>query len=98
MKVSIPHSYSQIGAITHIKKVLNTSRAQMAEHLTGVSEEWKENVLIFGFTAQKQHITGTLTVLDKSLELYAKLPLTLRLFEGKIERMIQEESKKVLKQ
>lgn len=95
MKVSIPHKQTQIEAITHIKRILNESRSQMAAHLADVKEEWQGNVLSFAFTAQKQRISGTLEVRDHSFELDAKLPLMMRLFEAKIEKMIQEESKKI---
>lgn len=96
MKVSIPHKFTQIEAITNVKKILEHSRSQMAAHLTEMTEKWDGNVLTFAFTAQKQHISGTLEVKDKMFDLYAKLPLTLRLFEGKIEKMILEESKRLL--
>lgn len=96
MKVSIPHKQTQIGAITKVKKILNESRSQMAAHLTDVTESWAGNVLTFSFMTQKQHISGTLEVKDHSFELYAKLPLMMRLFEGKIETMIHDESKKML--
>jgi len=92
MKVSIPHKDSEIAAITKVKKILNESRSKLADHLTDVEEQWDNNVLTFAFTAQKQRISGTLTVKDKVFELYAKLPLTLRLFEGRIEKMITEQA------
>ena len=96
MKVSIPHKFSQIEAITRVKKVLNESRSILAAHLTDVEEKWEGSVLTFAFTAQKQHISGTLEVKDRVFELYAKLPLMMRLFEGKIEKMIQEQAKIML--
>lgn len=96
MKVSIPHKQTKIAAITHIKKILNDSRSMMASQISDMKESWEGNILTFAFTAQKNHISGTLEVKDHSFELYAKLPLMMRLFEGKIEKMIQEESKKVL--
>ena len=96
MKVSIPHKQTKVAAITHIKKILNDSRSMMASQVSDMKESWEGNILTFAFTAQKNHISGTLEVKDRSYELYAKLPLMMRLFEGKIEKMIQEESKKVL--
>ncbi len=96
MKVSIPHKYSQIEAVTRVKKVLNDSRSKLADHLTDVEEHWDGYTLVFAFTAQKQHISGTLEVKDRVFELYAKLPLTLRLFEGRIEKMIQEQAGQML--
>jgi uncharacterized protein YicC (UPF0701 family) len=96
MNVSIPHKDSEIAAITKVKKILNESRSKLADHLTDVQEKWEGNVLHFEFTAQKQHISGTLTVKDRVFELYAKLPLTLRLFEGRIEKMIKEQASAML--
>jgi len=96
MQLSIPHKQTQIGAITYIKKVLNDSRSQMAAHMTVEKEEWQANVLHFAFTAQKNHISGTLEVRDHSFEVDAKLPLMMRMFEGRIKKMIEEETKKML--
>jgi hypothetical protein len=92
MKVSIPHKFSQIEAVTRVRKVLNESRSKLADHLTDVDERWEGNTLHFAFTAQKQHISGSLEVKDKTFELYAKLPMMMRLFEGRIEKMIQEQA------
>ena len=70
-------------------------REKIAQNATEVKTEWQDNVLHFSFTAQGSHIEGTLTVLDNEFQLYAKLPLALRLFEGTIERMIAAEVKKI---
>ncbi|HUO56164.1 MAG TPA: polyhydroxyalkanoic acid system family protein [Candidatus Paceibacterota bacterium] len=97
MQVTIPHKDSEIAAITKVKKVLNESRSKLAAHVTDVEEKWEGNVLHYAFTAQGYRITGTLTVKDKLFELYAKLPLTLRLFEGRIQKMIQEQASTMFK-
>lgn len=96
MKVSIPHKDSEVAAITKVKKILNDSRSKLAGQVSDMEERWEGNVLHFAFTAQKTHISGTLTVKDKVFDLYAKLPLTLRLFEGRIEKMIKEQASAVL--
>ena len=96
MKISIPHKQTQIGAITQVKKILNDSRSQMAAHLTDVTESWEVNILTFAFTAQKNHISGTLEVRDHSFELDVRLPLIMRMFEGRIKKMIEDETKKML--
>ena len=98
MKVSIPHKQTQIEAITHVKKALSDSRSQLAAHMTIEKEEWQGHVLHFAFTAQKQHISGTLEITDHSFEIYAKLPLMMRMFEGRIQKMIEEETKKMIAQ
>lgn len=97
MQFSIPHKYSQVEATTRVKKMLNQSRAQLAAHVSDMKEEWHDNVLNFAFTAEKYHIEGTLTIKDKLFEIYAKLPLTLRLFEGRIQKMIEEQTKQMLR-
>jgi hypothetical protein len=95
MRITLPHKGTQQEGVAHIKQILLENRAKIAENATDVKEEWHDNVLNFGFTAQGSHIEGTLTVLDKEYDLYAKLPLALRLFEGTIERMIAAEAKKL---
>jgi hypothetical protein len=97
MKVSIPHSYSQNDAVIRVKKLLEEARAKMAEQVSNIEEKWQDNTLHFAFDAQGQHISGTLEVKDKVFELYAKLPLALRLFEGRIQKMIEEQSRQILK-
>jgi hypothetical protein len=91
MQFSIPHKDSKIAAITKVKKALQQSRAQLAGHVTDMQEEWKDNVLHFSFTLQKSHISGTLTITEKTYEIYAKLPLVWRLFEGRIENEIKQQ-------
>lgn len=95
MKLNIPHQGTQAEGIAHIKRLLEENRQKIAENAAELKESWNENVLSYAFRAQGQHIEGTLTVRDKEFELYAKLPLALRLFEGTIERMIESEVKKL---
>jgi len=87
---------SQTQAIEKVKGTLEAGRPQMAGQVDIEKEEWEGNKLTFAFTAQKQHITGTLLVEDKSFVIDAKLPLMLRMFEGKIEKMLGEQVKTLL--
>jgi hypothetical protein len=95
MRVVLPHRGSQADGIVQLKAMLTQHRAQINQHASDLKEEWNDNVLTFAFTSQGTHIQGTLTVRDKEYELVAKLPLTMRLFEGTIERMIAAEVKKL---
>ena len=95
MQITLPHRGTQKEGIAHITTLLAENQAKIAQNATDVKTEWRDNVLEFAFTAQGSHITGTLTVRDKAFDLYAKLPLALRLFEGTIERMISAEVKKL---
>lgn len=95
MKIKIPHNGTRAAGVTRIKQLIEDSRAKMTEHAADITEVWDGDVLSFAFSAQGQRIEGTLTVHDSEYELYAKLPLALRLFEGTIERMIEAEAKKM---
>lgn len=95
MNIRIPHGTTKNEAIERVKKMIEESRDTIAENATEVKEEWRDNVLSFGFVAQGQRIEGILAVHESEYELNAKLPLALRLFEGTIERMIESEAKKL---
>jgi hypothetical protein len=96
MHLQLPHKFSKDEAIARVKASLEQARPQMAGHATIEKEEWEGNKLVFAFTAQKQHISGTLVVEDKEFIIDAKLPLMLRMFEGRIEKMIAEQVKQAL--
>lgn len=94
MNISLPHKGSRTEGIQQIKQLLEQHQSEIQKNAQNVVTEWKDNVLEFTFTTQKATISGTLTVEDKVFHVYAKLPLALRLFEGRIEKMIGEEIKK----
>lgn len=97
MQLTIPHSSSQQDAIAQIKKMLDEARPKAAENQVVLNEErWEDNVLHFDVTAQGQRIAGTLTVLDKQFDLNAKLPLMLRMFEGRIKKAVEEQTRQAL--
>lgn len=92
MKFTIPHQYqNKEGAIAQVKAMLNQHRAEFEKHASDITESWEGDVLSFGFTAQGTHITGTLAARDSEFDISAKLPLMMRMFEGRIEKMIKEQ-------
>ncbi len=95
MKFKIAHKTTQKAAIDRIKHMLEEQKQKIAENATVEKAEWKDNVMDFAFTAQGTHISGTLTVTDTEFDVYAKLPLMYRLFEGQIEKMITAEAAKL---
>jgi hypothetical protein len=96
MHIKLPHSYSQQEAITRVKTMLAEAKPHLADKAEIQEERWDGDVLHFAFTAQGQNITGQLEVTDKEFVIDAKLPLMLRMFEGKIQKMIQEQGKQML--
>lgn len=91
MQFKIAHKTTQAAAIRKIKTLLEEQKQKIAENATIETAEWDNNVLNFAFTAQGTHIKGTITVTETEFDIYAKLPLMYRLFEGKIEKAIAAE-------
>lgn len=98
MQIKLPHNLKTEGAaILRAKQALNEMRKQLPKEASIGKEEWLGNVLSFEATANKITITGTLTVTTTEYDVYAKLPLMLRMFEGKIEKAIKEQTAQMLK-
>ena len=97
MHLQIPHTFSRDEAISRVQRLLLEAKPKLADKVTIGEERWEGDVLHFAFTAQGQAISGKLEVKDKEFIVDAKLPFMMRMFEGKIEEMIQEQSKAMLK-
>jgi hypothetical protein len=98
MQITIPHQFaSAADAKERVMRALNEARGKLAGQATIDHEEWAGNTLTFGFTAQGQSISGTLEARDRDFYLDAKLPLVLRMFEGRIKQAIEEQATKLLK-
>lgn len=95
MQFSLPYKGDVAHGVTRLKQLLDEHRDQVAQKASDVKEEWEGNVLTYAFDVEGKHIEGTVTVRDGAYDVYAKLPLSLRLFEGTIERMIESEVKKL---
>ncbi len=93
MQFKIPHPLSKHEALVRVKKTLDHVRPQLLGKATIEEERWEGDTLHFAFTAERQHISGHLIIKDKEFDVTAKLPLMLRLFEGKIKRAIEEQIK-----
>lgn len=78
--------------------MLEAARTQpeFKEKVNITEERWENDVFHFAFTAQGQHISGTLEVKEKEYDINAKLPLMMRLFEGKIKKAIEAQTKELL--
>ena len=96
MQVNIPHKFSKAEAMRRVKLALDEARAKAGKEATIHEERWEDNVLYFDVEGQGQRITGTFTVNEDNFDLYAKLPLMLRMFEGRIEKAIKEQAAQML--
>jgi hypothetical protein len=98
MHIEIPHREPKLLALARVKRGLVDARPHMKDQVTITKEEWSGDTLNFACTLQGKEITGTLVVTDTSFIVDAKLPLLWRMFEGKIEKAIQEQAAGLLKQ
>ena len=96
MHIDIPHTYNTPAeAVARVKAALDEARPQLAGKATITKEAWEGDTLSFAAEVQGQGISGTLVVRDKVFDINAKLPLMLRMFEGKIEKAIKEQTAKM---
>ena len=97
LKISIPHNLSQQEALDRIQKLVSDLKTQHKDKITVDHESWDNNTGHLQFNALGNKISGTVKVEQKSIDIAADVPLMVSLFEGKIRKMIEEESKKLLK-
>ena len=95
MHLEIPHKFTKTEATSRIKNALADAKQKVADKVKIHEERWEGDTLHFDFTAQGQRISGTLATEDNRYVLDAKLPLMLRMFEGRIEREASEYVKKM---
>lgn len=97
MKTSFKHDLGKAGAVERVKQALAGASGQLAEHGASITQEWQGDTLAFTLDAKGQKLAGTLGITDDSFDLEVKLPLALRLFEGKIQKMLQDAAQQALK-
>src|ERR1700693_2071324 len=99
MHIKLPHNLKTEGAaIVRAKQAINEMRSQLPKDASIDKEEWSGNTLAFAATANKITITGTLVVTAADYEVTATLPLMRRMFEGRIEKAIKEQTAQLLSQ
>lgn len=93
MHIEIPHKFSQTQAKERVEKGLAEMRPKLEGQAVVEKEEWQGDTLEFAVLVQGQRITGSLEVQEKQFILDAKLPFLWRMFEGKIQKTIEEQIK-----
>src|ERR1700685_3395770 len=97
MHFTIPHKFSKAEAKQRVIAGLAEAKTKLAGQGSIDKEEWDGDTLTFAVSGRGQSIVGTLAVTDKEFILDAKLPLMLRMFEGKIQSMIEQKAGELLK-
>ncbi|HEY5383226.1 MAG TPA: polyhydroxyalkanoic acid system family protein [Candidatus Paceibacterota bacterium] len=97
MHIDLPHKFNtKEEAIARVKHALNEARPQLGDKATITEEEWQGDTLTFAADIQGQKISGTLVAREKVFDINAKLPLMMRMFEGRIEKAIKAQTGKLL--
>lgn len=97
MQVTIPHQFTKDEAKSRVVAALKDARQKVGNQATIQKEEWVADTLNFAFVVQGQSISGTFEVREHDFFLDAKLPLTLRMFEGRIKSAIEQQATQLLK-
>jgi putative polyhydroxyalkanoic acid system protein len=94
--MTISHSLTEDEAANRIKSLLGDVKAQFADKIQNLREEWDGNVGMFNFSAMGFPVSGTLTVRQSEIEISGTLPFAAMLFKARIESAIRDRAKTLL--
>jgi Putative polyhydroxyalkanoic acid system protein (PHA_gran_rgn) len=89
--VSIPHRLGKDEAVRRLKAGLGGARTHFAHLFTVQEETWTSDHLDFRVNALGQTISGTIDVLDESVDLRVVLPWLLAKLAEAIQPLIRKE-------
>lgn len=89
--VSIPHRLGRDEAKRRLQSGLANARTHFGHLFTVQEETWNNNNLAFRLTALGQVMSGTIDVLDDSVNLQVTLPWLLAAIAEKIQPLIRKE-------
>lgn len=96
INMSIPHKLTQEEAKRRIQELLPKMKADYADQIKDLHEEWNGNTGIFSFAIMGFSVSGSLTVSESSVDLDGDLPFAATFFKGKIKSVIQEKAQEIL--
>jgi len=96
LSLSVPHQLAPDEACTRLKTLIGDMKAQHADKISAVREEWHGRVGTFSFTVSGFAVSGTLTVSESRVDIDGKLPFAALLFRGKIAAAIRERAERLL--
>ena len=95
-KMNIPHRLSQEEALARIKGLLGKLMQEQKDKISNVKEEWSGDTGNFQFTAKGFDLSGVIRVQPSSIDVDAKVPFAVSLFQGKIKQLINEKAGELL--
>jgi hypothetical protein len=96
MKFSIPHELTREEAMSRIRNLFTKIKEEQKGNIQELHEEWKEYGGSFKLKSMGFEVSGTVEVLPSTVEIEAKLPLALTMFQGAIKGTIEKEAQKLL--
>ncbi|MBA4197719.1 MAG: hypothetical protein C0459_09215 [Chitinophaga sp.] len=97
INISIPHSLSKDEVAAKTKNMLSNLKEKFAGMIDSVSEEWNGYTGKFTLSAKGFDVSGTMIINDASIDIEAKIPMTLAFFKGAIESNIKKAVEESLK-
>lgn len=95
LKMSIPHRLTEEEAIRRVKDLMDRLRTNHRDQLSGVNVDWSGKTGSLQFVAKGFHIAGTIQVLPSSIDIEAKVPLIVSLYQQKIKDLIEKEAEQL---
>jgi hypothetical protein len=96
LNMTVSHSLTQDEAVKRVMNLLNDVKAQFADKINDLHEEWDGNMGKFHFSAMGFPVSGTLTVKTSQVEISGHLPFAAMLFKRKIESTIKNRAETLL--
>ena len=96
MKLSIEHNLDEIKALKCAKELLIELSKKQAHLIQKPVQVWTDNECIFSFKVKGAIVKGVIVVSSKSINIEAKLPLTLNLFKGMVTDAIKNKTEEIL--
>lgn len=92
MRIKHTHGYNKDEAANRIEQMFNLLETKKQGVVSQVKTRWDSSrtKMEYSFLISGQKIAGIIQCADNLVEFEAKLPLALRLFQSKIENMVQE--------
>ncbi|MBS1626262.1 MAG: polyhydroxyalkanoic acid system family protein [Bacteroidetes bacterium] len=97
INISVPHNLTKEEVANRTKNLLTTLKEKFKGMVDNTTEEWNGDTAHFSLSAKGFEVAGTMTIKDNSVDIEAKIPMTLAFFKGTIESTIQKTLEDVLK-
>ena len=96
LKVSVAHELGQEVAAERLKRLLEGVKAQYADKLSNLEEEWDDFTGRFKISAMGIKSEGTVAIEETEVRVDGKIPLAAMIFKGRIEETIRSYLAKIL--